>query len=68
LIPGYFVREIAATYGGERVLVAQVDSTISENPNLRFYFVVEKYRERRVEVVDTRNRRVHTSVRVERVQ
>jgi sulfur-oxidizing protein SoxY len=37
--PPHFVRKIDVTYGGRLVLSADVDFSISENPNLRFYFV-----------------------------
>lgn len=34
----HFVRHIEVTYGGEPVLTADIDFSISENPNFRFYF------------------------------
>ncbi|MFO1220421.1 MAG: quinoprotein dehydrogenase-associated SoxYZ-like carrier [Burkholderiaceae bacterium] len=37
--PPHFVRKIDVTYGGRLVLSADLDFSISENPNLRFYFV-----------------------------
>lgn len=37
--PAHFVRQIEVTYGGKRVMSAEIDFTISENPNFRFYFV-----------------------------
>ena len=37
--PPHFVRKIDVTYGGKLVLSADLDFSISENPNLRFYFV-----------------------------
>jgi len=37
--PRRFVRAIEVAYGGRPVLSADLDFSISENPNLRFYFV-----------------------------
>ncbi|HEU5294806.1 MAG TPA: quinoprotein dehydrogenase-associated SoxYZ-like carrier [Burkholderiaceae bacterium] len=37
--PPHFVRRIDVSVGGRRVLSADLDFSISENPNLRFYFV-----------------------------
>lgn len=34
----HFVRQVEVTYGGEPVLTADIDFSISENPNFRFYF------------------------------
>ena len=37
--PPHFVRRIDVSVGGRHVLSADLDFSISENPNLRFYFV-----------------------------
>ena len=37
--PRWFVRTVNVAYGGQPVLSADLDFAISENPNLRFYFV-----------------------------
>lgn len=34
----HFVRQVEVTYGGKPVLTADIDFSISENPNFRFYF------------------------------
>jgi sulfur-oxidizing protein SoxY len=64
-IPAYYVRTIAVTYAGRPVLEAEVDFSISENPNFRFYFVPHEAGELHATVVDTKERSVETSVRVE---
>jgi sulfur-oxidizing protein SoxY len=64
-IPPYFVRDIEITYAGEQVLSAQVDFTISQNPNFRFYFTPEDGGELRARVIDTKDRDIRTDVRVE---
>jgi len=37
--PRWFVRTVKFAYGGQPVLLADLDFSISENPNLRFYFL-----------------------------
>lgn len=51
--PRRFVRSVNVTYAGESVLSADLDFSISENPNLRFYFVPRGPGQLAVEVVDT---------------
>jgi sulfur-oxidizing protein SoxY len=63
-IPPYFVREIEVTYGGELVLSAQVDFTISENPNFRFYFLPDGSGELRARVIDTKDRETSSTAHV----
>ena len=51
--PRWFVRTVNVAYGGESVLSADLDFAISENPNLRFYFVPRGPGQLSVEVVDS---------------
>jgi len=37
--PSHYVRRINVSYGGQRVMDADLDISISENPNFRFYVV-----------------------------
>lgn len=60
--PAHYVREIRASYAGMPVLTATVDFTISENPNLRFYFLPEGDGELKVEVVDSKDLRFDTTL------
>ena len=39
--PSHYVRNIEVSYGGKRVMSADLDISISENPNFRFYVVPE---------------------------
>ena len=64
-IPAYFVRTINVTYGSQPVMTAEVDFSISENPNFRFYFVAHESGELKVVAVDTKDREVQGTVRVE---
>ena len=51
--PRWFVRTVNVSYGGQSVLSADLDFSISENPNLRFYFVPHSPGRLSVEVVDS---------------
>ena len=51
--PRRFVRTVNVAYGGQPVLSADLDFSISENPNLRFYFVPRGPGQLTVEVVDS---------------
>ncbi len=53
--PAHFVRKITVTYAGEPVMSADLDFSISENPNLRFYFVPDGQGELAAEVLDSDN-------------
>lgn len=51
--PRRFVRTVNVAYGGQTVLSADLDFAISENPNLRFYFVPRGPGKLTVDVVDS---------------
>lgn len=51
--PRRFVRSVNVAYGGQPVLSADLDFSISENPNLRFYFLPRAPGQLTVEVVDS---------------
>ena len=53
--PPYFVRRVEVSYGGQPVMSADVDFSISENPNFRFYFVPRAAGELSARVVDTKD-------------
>lgn len=63
-----FVRQVTVTYAGKKVMSAEVDFSISDNPSFRFYFVPEKEGELQAVVEDTHDKRyVHRAVIVEGV-
>lgn len=64
-VPAYYVRRVAVTYAGQPVMSAEVDFSISENPNFRFYFVPRLAGDLRAEVVDTRDLRFESSLSVQ---
>jgi len=51
--PAHYVRRIDVTYAGRPVLAADVDFSMSENPNFRFYFLPLPEGELRAAVVDS---------------
>jgi sulfur-oxidizing protein SoxY len=55
--PAHYVRKVEVTYRGEPVFAADVDFSISENPNFRFYFLPRGAGELRATVVDSHDRR-----------
>ena len=63
--PAHFVREITVSYAGKPVMTADVDISISENPNFRFYFVPRVPGELTVEAVDSRDLHFHTAVKLD---
>lgn len=65
-VPAYFVRTINVTYAGKPVLSAEVDFSISENPNFRFYFVPLEEGELKAEVVDTKDLKFESLLAVRR--
>jgi sulfur-oxidizing protein SoxY len=64
--PAYFVRSIKVTYAGKPILTAEVDFSISENPNFRFYFVPAGDGELKAEAIDTKELRFETRLAVRR--
>jgi sulfur-oxidizing protein SoxY len=55
--PAHYVRKVEVTYQGEPVFAADVDFSISENPNFRFHFVPLGPGELRATVIDSHERR-----------
>jgi sulfur-oxidizing protein SoxY len=51
----HFVRRVEVRYGGKLVMNADVDFSISENPNFRFYFVPTGEGELEARVVDNQD-------------
>lgn len=53
--PAYFVRRVQVRYREQPVLTAELDFSISENPNFRFHFLPDGEGELKAEVTDTRD-------------
>lgn len=62
--PAHFVRTVKVAYAGKEVLSADVDFTISENPNFRFYFTPQKEGELVAKIVDSEELTFETSMGV----
>ncbi len=60
--PPHFVRQVRVTYGGELVMSADVDFSISENPNFRFYFLPRGGGELKAEVIDSNDLKFETAL------
>ncbi len=55
--PAHYVRKVDVTYDGKPVFNADVDFSISENPNFRFWFLPQGSGELRATVVDSHDLR-----------
>lgn len=66
----HFVREVDVSYAGKPVMRADVDFSISENPNFRFYFVPTSADsgELKASVVDNQDLAFTTSIRLDAVR
>ena len=62
--PAHFVRQVNVSYGGEPVLSADLDFSISENPNLRFWFVPTGEGELKAEIVDSKDLRFESGLKL----
>jgi sulfur-oxidizing protein SoxY len=61
----HFVRTVDVSYAGRSVMRADVDFSISENPNFRFYLVPGDGGELQAKVVDNHDLAFATSVRLD---
>jgi sulfur-oxidizing protein SoxY len=59
-----FVRSVKVTYEGKTVMDAQVDFSLSDNPNFRFFFTPEEKGELKIEVEDTHDRKFSHSINI----
>lgn len=62
--PARFVRTMEVTYAGKPILSAELDFTISENPNFRFYFVPRGDGDLKAVIVDSDNARFESSLTI----
>lgn len=64
-VPARFVRKVDVTYAGRPIFSAEVNFSISENPNFRFYFVPRDTGELKAEVIDSQDFKfiAHTPVK-----
>ncbi len=62
--PAYYVRSIRVSYAGRELMTAEVDFSISENPNFRFYFLPGAGGELKAEIVDTKDLKVESAIKI----
>jgi sulfur-oxidizing protein SoxY len=60
--PAHFVRRVDVSYAGKPLMSADVDFSISENPNFRFYFLPQGEGELKAEVLDSHDLRFQSSL------
>ena len=63
--PSHFVRKVDVSYAGKPVMSADVDFSISENPNFRFYFVPQGAGELKAEVVDSNDLHFESALKIQ---
>lgn len=63
--PPHFVRRVEVRYDGKPVMTADVDFSISENPNFRFYFTAREGGELEASVVDNQDLKFSTAVKLD---
>ena len=63
--PPHFVRQVDVSYAGKPVMRADVDFSISENPNFRFYFVPGGGGDLEAKVVDNQDLAFATTMRLD---
>jgi sulfur-oxidizing protein SoxY len=59
-----FVRSVKVTYDGKPVMDAEVNFSLSDNPNFRFFFTPEEKGELKIEVEDTHDRKFSQSLSI----
>ncbi|HUL41057.1 MAG TPA: quinoprotein dehydrogenase-associated SoxYZ-like carrier [Burkholderiales bacterium] len=64
-IPARYVKKVDVTYNGKLILSADVDFSISENPNFRFYFTPRTSGDLKAEVIDSNDLKFNSSIHVE---
>jgi sulfur-oxidizing protein SoxY len=62
--PAHYVRTVNVSYAGQPVMSADVDISISENPSFRFWFVPGTEGELKAEVVDSKEQRFSSALKV----
>jgi sulfur-oxidizing protein SoxY len=63
--PPHFVRRVEVRYDGKPVMTADVDFSISENPNFRFYFTASEGGQLEASVVDNTDLKFSTAMKLD---
>jgi sulfur-oxidizing protein SoxY len=60
----YYVRKVSVSYADKPVMVANVNFSISENPNFRFYFLPRANGQLKALVEDTKNKQFDSEIAI----
>ncbi|MGH8743917.1 MAG: quinoprotein dehydrogenase-associated SoxYZ-like carrier [Burkholderiales bacterium] len=63
-VPARYVKKIDVTYNDKLVLSAEVDFSISENPNFRFYFTPRRPGELKAQVIDSNELKFNSQIEI----
>jgi len=63
--PAHYVREITISYNNVPMIKADLDISISENPNFRFYFIPKSSGELSVDVIDSQNLNFKQAIKID---
>jgi sulfur-oxidizing protein SoxY len=63
-VPAHYVRRVNVTYADKPILTADVDFSISENPNFRFYFLPKEKGVLKAEVVDSNDMKFNSTLEI----
>lgn len=63
-VPAHYVRRVNVTYADKPIMTADVDFSISENPNFRFYFVPKEKGVLKAEVEDSTDKKFNSTLEV----
>lgn len=61
----YFIRKVAVTYADKPVMTANVNFSISENPNFRFYFLPTGSGKLKAHIEDTKNKQFEGAIAIQ---
>lgn len=63
-VPAHYVRRVNVTYADKPILTADVDFSISENPNFRFYFSPKEKGILKAEVEDSTDKKFNSTLEI----
>ncbi len=63
-VPAHYVRRVNVTYADKPVMTADVDFSISENPNFRFYFLPKEKGVLKAEVEDSTDKKFNSTLEI----
>jgi sulfur-oxidizing protein SoxY len=64
-VPAHYVRRVNVTYADKPIMTADVDFSISENPNFRFYFSPKEKGILKAEVEDSTDKKFNSTLEIQ---